>query len=123
MAAVKTSSWLEGRPTSKTEWVRVTDFAPYVATEDLTEEEDTYALARRVYRPKGRRYPLLQIAVHAVAWPVLTGVRVTASFKPKKVAWWSDADPGAAVPLSLFGDLFEMLREAETKLQNLHACA
>jgi hypothetical protein len=118
MAEVSIPEWLASKPVIVVDWQLVTDFAPYVASEDLSEE--TMALTRRIYHQKGRDFPLLSIAIHASAWPAVSGVKISASFKSRKGDWWSDSDPFAAVPLSLFGDLFEMIREAEAVLHELH---
>ena len=109
-------------PVAKADWVRVGDPKPYIDSGDFAEYGER-AFPWRLYRPKDNPYPLLLISIHAAAEPALAGIILSVSFKPNKGEWWEDHHPHAAVPLALFGDLFEMLREAETKLQNLHACA
>lgn len=118
MAEVNVPTWLADKPVMVLDWEPVTDLAPYVASEDLSEE--TTALTRRIYKLKDKPFPLLLIAVHAAAWPSITGIKIAASLKSQKGDWWSDSDPLAAVPLALLGDLFEMLREVEAVLQELH---
>ncbi|HYX19262.1 MAG TPA: hypothetical protein VFA98_00240 [Thermoanaerobaculia bacterium] len=125
MAAVRVPEWLENKSIVKIDWVRVTDFAPYVATGDMEEEPSS-----RIYSPRGKPYPLLAIDVHPRVRPllgrtwiternVIAGVNVSVGFKLKEGDWWEESGVLCAVPLELFGDLFEMLREAEETLRAL----
>jgi hypothetical protein len=119
-------------------WTRVTDLKFYVEAEDLEDEEESpRALPRRLYRPKGRRYPLLSIGLYSdyespgeiiemvqkdgsrlithMQGPT-NGVIVSVSFKSGKGQWWSESGSRAYVPLELFDDLVEMIGEAKQKI-------
>lgn len=94
----------------KLRWVRVTDVKPYVATEDYSGEF-CHDLAHRLYRRKGRRYPLLDIAFAESP----AGLMLSVNYKHGEGHWWTNGYPNAAVPLELLADLREMLDEAATK--------
>ena len=94
-------------PSVMCHWVRVTDTKPYIEAEDYSDEFG-HGLSHRLYRQKGRRYPLLDITF--VAFPA--GLTLSVSYKSGKGQWWSGSYPNAAVPLELLPDLREMLDEA-----------
>lgn len=123
-------------------WTRVTDRECYVETGDLEEESSAeddhpHRLPHRLYRPKGRRYPLLSIRLYvdfenpgeAIETVREDGVRVithtrsppngfivSVSFKSGKGQWWSERDARAYIPLELAADLVEMIEEAKRKI-------
>jgi hypothetical protein len=121
-------------------WTRVTDRQFYVDSNDLEdegEEDHPHRLPHRLYRPKGRRFPLLSIGLYP-DWqdpgtsvetirgdgtrvithtrPPPNGFTMSVSFKPGKGQWWDDRSPRAYVPLELCDDLAEMIEEARRKI-------
>jgi hypothetical protein len=120
-------------------WTRVTDRKFYVDADDLDEAEldHPHRLPHRLYRPKGRRYPLLSIGIYADhsepgemteeagedgvrvirhVRPAPKGFTVSVSFKSGHGQWWSESNPRAYIPLELATDLMEMIEEAKLKI-------
>ncbi len=105
----------------KIEWTRVEDVSPYVKSENMSDPSEDYSLARRVYSPKGKKYPLLCFSIFgdfafSVRKEPLSGIRVSVSYKEKAGAWWeSSFSEDVQIPLELFSELEEMLAEIKTK--------
>jgi hypothetical protein len=95
-------------------WVRVTDISFYIQAGDIVESDSEWPY--RVYRPKGRKYPLLVIEMapdlRVYDGHPPSGVRICVSYKTRKGEWWTGSVPQAFIPVELFGDLTEMLEEA-----------
>lgn len=109
-------------------WMRVTDLSFYVKAGDLEDEDHPRRLPRRLFKPKGRRYPLLLIGLYrefetneSVKGASPGGFNISVRFKSGKGQWWDDHHPRAYIPLELTGDLVEMIEEAKQKIVVWHA--
>lgn len=105
-------------------WVRQTKLNSYVKSGDMCPPEEDLSLARRYYTPKGKKYPLLCIAIHtntehSVGYYVLkdkkivkeplSGINISQSLK-KKAGEWRDSFL-VCIPFELLDDVLEMIAE------------
>jgi hypothetical protein len=100
-------------------WVRVTDIAPYVESEDFTE--NSTAILYRLYAPEGESYPLIFVAIYGdtknyLDKAPLTGFKMSSSSKQKAGDWWDDWADSSIIPLELLPDVQEMLEEIKSKI-------
>ena len=113
---------------SNVNWVRVTKLDKYIKSEDIPHpDECDYTLARRYYAPKGKKYPLFCISIHAnvehsvgyydqstkvIVKEPLSGINISQSIKVCKGQWWDSHM--VCIPLDLIDDMYEMVNEIKT---------
>lgn len=71
-------------------WIRVTNVQPYIDSEDLADY--SYAIAHRLYSPKGEAYPVFFIGIYGNVGYFLdkkpiTGIHISSSYKNKSGEW------------------------------------
>ena len=104
-----------------TNWIKVQNIEEYIKSGDYVSDKDSYALCRSLYHAKGKKYPLLHIAIHAnPEWSVsnqeFTGFKFGISYKEEQGGWWQDHHELSYLPLSIIDDFQVMLTEAVKKV-------
>lgn len=68
-----------------------------------------FALVQRFYRPRGRQWPLLAIAIYPPARQVTDAIKVCVDYKDDLHAWWE----AYALPTELIDELIGILNECK----------